>query len=321
MESLNKIPVIAVLGPTASGKTRLAVELALKYGGEIVSADSMQIYKYMDIATAKPTAEETRGIPHHLIDFLPPDKPFSVADYVDLAREKILDIYSRGKTPIIAGGTGLYASSLLSNIVFTPSGSDEVLRSSLERLAKEQGVERLLQILSEFDPESAERLGSQKNTKRIIRAIEIYKTTGKTMTESISNSRPSESPYNAVKIGLTAEQRSFLYNRINKRVDIMLSSGLIEETKRIMSLNLGKTAKMAIGYKELIPYINGEVSYEYAVEELKKETRRYAKRQLTWFGRDKEISWLYIDKANENEIIDAACKIIDNKGVLNRQTG
>ncbi len=316
MNSTEKIPVIAVVGPTASGKTGLGVALARRYNGEVISADSMQIYKYMDIATAKPTKAEMQGVPHHLIDFLPPDKPFSVAEYVGLAREKIADVSSRGKLPVIVGGTGLYVSSLLENIEFSNSSSDEALRAELANIAREQGVDRLLEILGEFDSESRERLSGQKNAKRIIRAIEIYKTTGVTMTESLKKSRLNEPPYRCVKIGLRARDRNYLYERINNRVDEMLENGLIDETKRIIDLNLGQTAKMAIGYKELAPYLSGEVSLEEAVEGLKTETRRYAKRQLTWFRRDENINWLEIDAMPTDELIKSACGIVEASGVL-----
>lgn len=317
MNNYKKIPLIAVVGPTASGKTALGIELAKKYNGEIISADSMQIYKYMDIATAKPTLEEMQGIPHHLIGFLSPNQDFSVADYVVLAKDKILEIYNRGKLPIIVGGTGLYISSLLNNIEFSESTADESLRNELSEIAMNQGADKLLEILSEFDSESADRLREQKNVKRIIRAIEIYKTTGVTMTESLEKSRLAESPYNDVRIGLKSADRQFLYKRVNKRVDIMLQSGLIEETQRIMELNLGKTAKMAIGYKELIPYLEGKVTLEKAVEKLKMETRRYAKRQLTWFRRDEKINWLDIDLLSKEDIIIEACKIVDKSRLLN----
>ncbi|MCQ4023141.1 MULTISPECIES: tRNA (adenosine(37)-N6)-dimethylallyltransferase MiaA [unclassified Ruminococcus] len=316
MNDLQKIPLVAVVGPTASGKTSLGIELAKKYNGEIISADSMQIYKYMDIATAKPTKKEMQGIPHHLIGFCPPDTPFSVADYVAVAKEKILDIHSREKLPIIVGGTGLYISSLLNNIEFSQSSSDENLREELLSVAKAQGADKLLEMLSEFDSESAKRLSEQKNVKRIVRAIEIYKTTGVTMTESIKNSRLSQPPYNDVRIGLKSENRQLLYDRVNKRVDIMLESGLLDETKRIMALNLGKTAKMAIGYKELIPYLEGSMTLDDAIEKLKMETRRYAKRQLTWFRRDEKINWIDIDKLSNGDIIKEACNIVECSRIL-----
>lgn len=317
MNNSKSIPLIVVVGPTASGKTSLGVEIAKRYNGEVVSADSMQIYKYMDIATAKPAEQEMQGIPHHLIGFLSPEKPFSVADYTLLAKERILEISSRGKTPVIVGGTGLYVSSLLNNIEFSQSSADKNLRAELAEIAKRDGAEGLLELLAEFDISSAERLSEQKNVKRIIRAIEIYKTTGVTMTESLEKSKSSKPPYNDVRIGLRASDRQFLYSRINSRVDIMLNNGLIDETKKIMDMNLGQTAKMAIGYKELMPYLEGKITLKEAVEKLKMETRRYAKRQLTWFRRDEKINWIDIDLFSNEDIIITACKIIDSSKVLN----
>lgn len=312
LDFAEKIPLVVVVGPTASGKTGLGIKLAKHYGGEIVSADSMQIYKYMDIATAKPSSAEMQGIPHHLMDFLPPNHSFSVAEYVSLAHEKISDIFTRGRLPVLVGGTGLYVSSLLDNVEFAPSGSDEKLRAELSAVCDREGIQKLLDILNEFDPESAARLSPQKNKSRIIRAIEIYKTTGQTMTESLKKSRLKDSPYNDVRIGLNVDDRSFLYDRINNRVDIMLEMGLLEESKRIMDMNLGQTARMAIGYKELIPYIKGEISYDEAVNKLKMETRRYAKRQLTWFRRDSKINWINIDRYSEDEVFSMSCKYIES---------
>ena len=308
----NKIPLISVTGPTASGKTRLGVSLAKHFDGEVISADSMQIYQGMDIATAKPTAEEMCGVPHHLIGFLPPDQTFSVAQFVDLAKEKIEDIHARGKLPIIVGGTGLYVNSLLNNISFSENDSDEKLRAELREKADKQGVMSLIEELREFDPESAERI-EPNNVKRVIRAIEVYRITGITMTEQNRRSRLAESPYRAVKIGLKAKNRQFLYDRINMRVDIMVEQGLLEETEKVLSSDCSQTAEKAIGYKELIPYFNGETTLENALEELKKQTRRYAKRQLTWFLRDEEIKWFDIDTVEsfeelENLAIDYAEK-------------
>lgn len=306
------IPLVAVVGPTASGKTALGVELAKRYNGEIVSADSMQIYKYMDIATAKPTKVEMQGVVHHLISLVEPDKPFSVADYVRLARKEILNIYQRGKLPIVVGGTGLYVSSLLNNIEFSHMATtDEWLRARLLEIAENEGVDELLRMLSSFDADSAERLTKQRNIKRIIRAIEIYKITGVTMTEALRSSRLVSSPYRDVRIGLKTQNRQLLYDRINSRVDLMLEKGLIEETKKIMGMNLSKTAKMAIGYKELIPYIEGHITLEEAVEKLKMETRRYAKRQLTWFRRDEKISWFDIDLLSMEDIITSVSQLVE----------
>ena len=306
-----KIPVICVTGPTASGKTALAVGLAKKYDGEVVSADSMQIYSGMDIATAKPDDEEMLGIPHHMIGFLPASENYSVAQFVEAASGIIRDIHSRGKTVIIAGGTGLYIDSLLNNITFSESTADEQLREKLREKAQREGVQSLVEELRTFDPESADRI-EPNNIKRLIRAIELYRTTGITMTEHNIRSRSIESPYSAVKIGLKAHNRQFLYDRINRRVDVMVKKGLIDEAREVLSQPCGKTARKAIGYKELVPYLNGEAELEEVLEELKKRTRRYAKRQLTWFMRDKSIQWFDIDTYENFEMLfEDVCKYID----------
>ena len=273
--------VIAVAGATASGKTSLAIKIAQKYDGEVISADSMQIYKGMDIATAKPSKEEMCGIPHHLMDFLSPEKTFSVSQYVDMAKERINDILSRGKVPVVCGGTGLYVRSLVENVKFSPHDSDENLRNELNERYEKEGGEVLLKELAEFDPEIAKTL-HPSNNKRIIRAIEIYKTTGVTMSEHIRNSKNIPSPYEWTVIGLTFADRQKLYDRIDLRVDIMLKQGLLDEAREFYKEYKGKTAAGAIGYKELKPYLDGEISLEEAVERLKQVTRNYAKRQLTW---------------------------------------
>ncbi len=313
MNNQNKIPLISVVGPTASGKTRLGVMLAQRFGGEVISADSMQIYKDMDIATAKPTEEEMCGVPHWLVGFLSPSESFSVAQYVEAAKEKIEDIRSRGRLPIIVGGTGLYVSSLLNNISFSEDNADYALRKELEERAKQLGAQKLIDELAEFDPETAERM-HPNNLKRIIRAIEIYKTTGITMTEQNRRSRLEESPYKAVKIGLKANDRQFLYDRINKRVDVMVEQGLIDEAKSVLSKECSMTAQKAIGYKELIPYFNGEATLEQALDKLKMESRRYAKRQLTWFMRDEEIKWFDIDTFEKYEdLANSAIEYAENE--------
>ncbi len=316
----NSISVVSVAGPTASGKTALAVALARHYGGEIISADSMQIYRGMSIATAKPDEEERQGIAHHLMDFLPPESTYSVAMFAQDARRCIEDISGRGKLPIIAGGTGLYIDSLLNNIHFEGEMRDERLSRQLWEEYYSSGIEPLLEMLSRVDPESAERLAPEKNPKRIIRALEYYISNGTPITEQIRRSRLTPSPYNAVKIGLNFSDRQRLYDRINLRVDEMLRRGLLEEAREVLSSPLSGTSAMAIGYKELAPYINGEMPLDECVEKLKRETRRYAKRQLTWFRRDKEINWLYADSYNSfEELFAAAVKIID-KGLVYGQT-
>ena len=311
----NKIKLITVVGPTASGKTRLGVELAKKYNGEVISADSMQIYKGMQIATAKPSVEEMQGIPHHLMDFLEPNQTYSVAMFVDDAKKCIEDITSRGKLPVIVGGTGLYVDSLLNNISFHESQRDTELSDKLWELYYTEGIEYLLDMLRKFDGESAERLETEKNPKRVIRAIEFYKTTGITITEQNKNSKNEESPYSAVKLGLNFEDRQKLYDRINKRVDLMVEAGLVSEAKRVFNSELSFTSVKAIGYKELFPYLKGELPLEECIEKLKQETRRYAKRQITWFKRDKDINRLYPDKAESFEQLFEQAVQITDKGL------
>ena len=290
----NKIPLLCIVGPTASGKTGLSVELAERYNGEIVSCDSMQIYKGMDIATAKVTKEEARGIAHHLVDFLPIGEAFSVSDYVKLAHKVIAEIYERGKLPILVGGTGLYYSSLVGNITFSEEKIDEKLRAELNEQYQREGGEILLKQLAEFDPETASTL-HPNNGKRIIRAIEIYRNTGITMSEQMKRSKEKPSPYNYLTICLTYKDRQKLYDRINLRVDKMLGAGILDEAKAFFNQNPGKTASAAIGIKEFKPYFDGECSLEDAVEKLKMETRRYAKRQLTWFRRCEDVKFLECD--------------------------
>lgn len=299
---MKKIPLIAVAGPTASGKTSLAVELCIRLGGEVVSADSMQIYRGMDIATAKPTTEEMRGVPHHLVDFLDIGSEFSVADYVAAAHEAIGDISNRGKLPVVCGGTGLYIDSLIENIRFEKTVSSTPLRAELKKLAEEKGGGHLLEMLRNIDPETASRL-HENNLNRIIRALEVYKTTGETMSEQIKNSRSEESPYNACVLGLDYKDRQVLYERIGRRVDMMLEAGLLEEAERVISDPRLKTARQAIGHKELAPYFEGTAPLEECIENLKQATRRYAKRQLTWFRRNKSIHWLYPDEAESFEAL------------------
>lgn len=298
MSEYQKIPLAVIAGPTASGKTALAVELALCLNGEIVSADSMQVYKGMEIATAKPTMEERKGIAHHLMDFLPPEQSYSVAEYAEDAKRCIREIASRGKLPILTGGTGLYIQSVVDNLEFAPAEADEGLRAELEQLAEEQGGVALLEILREFDPETAGRL-HPNNRGRIIRAIEVYRTTGVTMSEALRRSREHPSPYRPHMLLLSFEDRQVLYDRIDARVDAMMERGLVEEAKQMFRRrdSLSATALQAIGYKELFPYFAGLTDLDTAVERMKMETRRYAKRQISWFKRDARFSSLFVDKS------------------------
>lgn len=306
-----KIPLISIVGPTASGKTSLAVEICKRYGAEAVSCDSMQIYKGMDIATAKPTEEEMQGVPHHLIGFLSPDEPFSVAKYCETAKNIIFDIHGRNKKAVLVGGTGLYYSSLVDNIEFIPEETDFEYREMLKKQAEENGAQSLLDKLYEIDPESAKGL-HVNNLGRIIRALEIYHTTGKTKTMQNEESQKNASPFSVIPICLDARDRQFLYDRINKRVDIMVKNGLIEEAKSFFEMNVGRTAAQAIGYKELEPYFKYEKPFDDCIDNLKMQTRRYAKRQLTWFRRDCRMNFLYIDDySSADGLISAACEIIE----------
>lgn len=307
----SKIPLIAVVGPTASGKTSLAVSLCERLGGEAVSCDSMQIYKGMDIATAKPSLDEMKGIPHHLMGFLNPNESYSVAKFCEDAKKIIEDINSRGKIPVLVGGTGLYYSSLVDNVQFFPEETDFEYRDMLKKRAETEGACVLLEELKSVDPDAAETLDAN-NLGRVIRALEIVHSTGKTKTEQNRLSKLNPSPYNLTAICLDARDRQFLYDRINRRVDIMLNAGLVDEAKDFFSSDIGRTAAQAIGYKELHPYFLGEKSFEDCIETLKMQTRRYAKRQLTWFRRDERIKFLYIDEyENGNELLNAALKMIN----------
>ncbi len=312
----NLIDIVSVVGPTASGKTSLAVKLAKKYDGEIISADSMQIYKGMQIATAKPDADEMEGIKHHLIDFVSPQETYSVAMFVRDAAKCVSDILNRNKLPFIVGGTGLYVDSFLNNINFSEENRNEKITSELRKIYEESGIDVLLDMLAEIDKKSALRLKDGKNPKRIIRAIEFYKTTGITISEQIENSKRVKSPYRAVKIGLNFRDRQKLYDKINKRVDLMLEKGLLDEAKQVLEGRLSLTSVKAIGFKELIPYFDGEKSLEECVENLKRETRRYAKRQITWFKRDAGINWLYADDyKSEYDLFCDACEILKKENI------
>ena len=305
-----KKKILAVVGATASGKTDMAISRAKEFDGEIVSADSMQIYKGMDIATAKPSIEEMQGIPHHLIDFLERDVSFSVADYVKLANEKISDIISRGKLPIIAGGTGLYIDSLLNNVKFSETKKDEEYCKSLEKFAEINGNDELYKILAETDPESAVSI-HPNNLVRVIRALEVYHTTGRKLSELKAESRLEESPYDSFIIGLDYSKRDILYDRINRRVDIMLERGLADEVGNLyLESGKMKTASNAIGYKELIPYFENVQSFDECVDKIKQETRHYAKRQLTWFRKNQKINWFLLDKIDEKNKIPQICRKI-----------
>ena len=288
---MEKQKVIVICGPTASGKTRLSIELAKKLDGEIVSADSMQIYKEMNIGTAKPTKEEMQGIKHYLLDFISPDQRYSVAEYKKDAIEAIEKIIEKGKVPIVIGGTGLYINSLIYGIEYPEIEIDLNYREELEKIAETEGVNKLYEMTKKIDAEAMKTI-STNDKKRICRVLEIYHATGKTKTEQERESRKNGPKYNYLVFGINME-REKLYDRINRRVDIMLEDGLIEEVKEISEkYKEFPTAMQGLGYKEVVQYLNGDISKENMINKIKMETRRYAKRQLTWFRRYENITWL-----------------------------
>ena len=307
--------LIAVVGPTASGKTALAIALAKELGGEIVSADSMQIYRGMDIATAKPTPEEMAEVPHHLIGFWPPEKPFSVAQYAVLAREKIDDILRRGRVPVLCGGTGLYIKAIVDHIQYEEeTGEDAALRERLRRQAQDEGNLAVWRQLQAMDPQTAERI-HPNNLGRVIRAIEVMQVSGRSIREQEERSRQAPCPYHVLQIGLRYRNRENLYERIGRRVDAMAEAGLPEEARAVRQQGLTATAAQAIGYKELYDWMDGTLPLEEALENLKRSTRRYAKRQLTWFGADARIRWIEPDALQAGETVtEQAMKIIENDG-------
>ena len=287
-----KKPLIVLTGPTAAGKSALAVSLAREIGGEIISADSMQVYRHMNIGSAKITQEEMAGIPHYLIDILEPDEEFHVVRFQSLAKEAIKTIYDKGKIPILAGGTGFYIQSVLYDIDFTETKEDEVFRGQLERFAKEQGNEALFERLRRIDPKSCEVLHAN-NVKRVIRAIEFYEKTGKRISEHNEEQHGKESPYRFLYFVLT-DERSRLYEKIDQRVDAMLDAGLVDEVQGLK--DMGCTSELVsmqgLGYKEMLEYLDGECTLEDAVYRIKRDTRHFAKRQLTWFRREKDVTWI-----------------------------
>lgn len=285
----SKQKLLVIIGPTAVGKTKLSIEMAKQFNGEIISGDSMQIYRGMDIGTAKISKDEMEGIPHHLLDIKEPSENFSVAEFQTLVRAKINEIAEKGKLPIIAGGTGLYIQSVIYDYQFSDVPGDEKLREELEERAKEIGNEALYHELKEIDPDSAGQI-HPNNVRRVIRALEIYKLTGKTMHEFQSTQQP-DLLYDTAIVGLTME-REKLYERINYRVDIMMEQGLLEEVNGLYQQGLRDCqAIQAIGYKEIYDYLDGKVSLDDAVETLKQNSRRYAKRQLTWFRNKMDVQW------------------------------
>lgn len=303
-------PLICVVGPTASGKTSLAVGLAKTFDAEVLSFDSMQLYRGMDVATAKPTQEEMQGVPHHMIDCVDPQEKFSVARYKECAEQIIADIRRRGRNVVMVGGTGLYLDTLLKNIEFLDTDDDGTVRRELQAECSEKGAEAMYEELKSIDPEYASKINSN-NVKRVLRALEVYRLTGYTMSYQIEQSRNTPPKYQSILIGLNARDRNVLYERINRRVDLMVENGLLDETREYLQSNVGATAAQAIGIKEMIPYVQGKAGLEDCKEKLKLDTRHYAKRQLTWFRRNPAVHWLYIDDYSTGDsLLEAARQVV-----------
>lgn len=298
---MTKPKVIVICGPTASGKTALSIELAKKINGEIVSCDSMQIYKDMDIGTAKPTIEEMQGIKHYMLDFVSPDERYSVADYKKQAKQAIREIIGKGKVPIVVGGTGLYVDSLIYEIEYQNIEFDEKYRKQLEERSEKEGLEALYNEAKKIDPEAITKI-SPNDKKRILRILEIYNATGKNKTEQEKESRKNEVEFD-YKVYAISWDREKLYDRINQRVDIMIDQGLIEEVRKIYSkYNKFPTAMQGLGYKEVLEYLEGKCNKQEMIDKIKQETRRYAKRQLTWFRKNKQTIWLDGQEKIQNNI-------------------
>ena len=307
MADLSKPRVVAVGGPTASGKTALSVALARAFDGEIINADSMQIYKNLDVGTAKPSEEERQGIPHYLLDFLSPETPYSVADFTAAADPLIRDITARGRLPLVVGGTGLYITSLLSGMAFAPEKTDPAIRARLQARADTEGGAALYAELQRIDPDYAAQV-HPNNLPRVIRALELFEATGRRMSDQRREARPAEAPYHALCLCLTCRDRAVLYSRIDRRVDEMVENGVLDEARQVYDhRDAYRTAAQAIGYKEFFPYFEGTANLTECTERLKQTTRNYAKRQLTWFRRQNDAVWLYLD---EEDVTEHACTLV-----------
>ncbi len=303
--------IFVILGPTATGKSDLAVWLSKKINGEVVCADSMQVYKQMDIATAKLTKKEMQNVKHHMIDILDVSKNFSVAEYVSMAKKIINDIIKRNKVPILVGGTGLYINSLLLNYNFRKNTTDEKLKIKLEEELKIKGKEYMFQKLQKLDKAYAKTI-HVNNIKKILRGLESFYLTKKTMDENIKLNNQNLKEYDYLKIGLNFKDRKNLYERINNRVDLMLKKGVLNEAKMILSKKISTTAKQAIGYKEFKEYLENKITIEESILKLKQNSRRYAKRQMTWFNKDKEIYWFFLDLESSYEIKQKVLSLFQN---------
>ena len=310
-----KKPLIVIAGPTACGKTDLSINLAEKIGGEIISGDSMQVYKLMDIGTAKPTAEETRGIPHFLIDELYPDEEYNVMIFQKKAKEYMKEIYDRGHIPIIVGGTGFYINALVYDNDFTEEESSSI-RDELYRIAETEGKEKLHDMLADIDIEYAQSI-HPNNVKRVARAIEYYRLTGEKMSEHNKSAKEKESPYNTAFFVLNMDRQK-LYERIDMRVDIMMENGLKNEVRKLIDMGYSPelVSMQGLGYKEFIPYFNGEISLEKAVDDIKKYTRHFAKRQLTWFRRQTEGIWIDMTDGDKEKALSQIINEIEKRNIV-----
>lgn len=315
---MKKKPMVILTGPTAVGKTALSIELAKKINGAIISADSMQVYKYMDIGSAKIMPEEMQNIKHYLVDELLPTDEFHIVKFQEMAKAALEEIYSDGKIPIIVGGTGFYIQGLLYDIDFSKQDADYEYRMELEAFAKEHGAQALHERLRKIDPASYETIHAN-NIKRVIRALEYYHLSGKPISEHNEQERQKESPYHFAYFVLNDDRKN-LYDRIEKRIDVMLEQGLLEEVTRLKQMGCHKdmVSMQGLGYKEILAYLDGECSLEEAVDLLKKETRHFAKRQLTWFRRERDVIWFDKSKYSYDErmILEDMCKLLEEKQII-----
>ena len=313
-----KKPLVVLTGPTAVGKTKLSIDLAKALGGEIISADSMQVYKYMDIGSAKITEKEMDGVPHHLIDVLSPFEEFHIVRFQELAKKAVEDIYSRGRIPVFVGGTGFYIQAVTKDIDFTEGEEDKEYREELSRLAAEKGNEFLHEMLRNIDPKSAEEIHAN-NVKRVIRALEFYKENGFPISQHNEEQKQNETPYNLAYFVLNAP-RELLYERIDRRVDEMMENGLVQEVQKLKDMGCRRdmTSMQGLGYKEILSFLEGEVPLEEAVRILKRDTRHFAKRQLTWFRRESDVIWVDKDKFSfdEEKILEYMLSVCKEREII-----
>ncbi len=313
-----KKPLIILTGPTAVGKTKLSIQLANAVNAEIISADSMQVYRHMDIGSAKIMPEEMQGIPHHLVDCLNPDEEFNVVKFQEMAKKAMVEIYAKGKIPLLVGGTGFYIQAVTGDIDFSQHGEDTSYRDYLEELAKTQGAEVLHQMLQKIDPESAKAI-HQNNVKRVIRALEYFQQTGSPISQHNEEQRQKQSPYNVAYFVLN-DERSKLYARIDERIDKMMDAGLLEEVKKLKEMGYHKemVSMQGLGYKEILSYLDGTWTLDEALYVLKRDTRHFAKRQITWFKREHNVEWFYKPdyQYNEEDILNAMMESLKKREII-----